>query len=303
MNCSIIIPTCNRKNELIIAIKSILVQTWTPYEIIIIDQSDDEEVNKLIDEAISNSGKQIKFIYIRQSYKNSAHARNKGMSLATGDIISFFDDDVVLFDDYLENIMRHFNSNKLIAGLSGNVVIRDKLQGWKWELRKILLRLFLLNNFDGKMTISGFGFPIFEREIEKPQEVEMLPGCNMNYRKEFLGDDKFDVWFSGYCYREDADISYRISRKGILKMIPEAKLYHNYSKLNRADPQTQKIMEVKNYSYFYRKLARKNILTDFLFLYSMFGLFVIIILEYISSFNAQKYSQLKGFLKGVIKMC
>jgi GT2 family glycosyltransferase len=182
--------------------------------------------------------------------------------------------------------------------VSGNVIIRNKPQGWKWELRKILIRLFLLNNFDGKMTLSGFGYPIFEREIEKAIAVEMLPGCNMNYRKGSLGNEKFDEWFSGYSYREDVDMSYRISKHGILKMIPEAKLYHNYSKFNRASLQTQKIMELKNYRYFYRKYARKNILTDFLFLYSLLGLFVISILEYVNSFNAEKYAELKGSLKG-----
>lgn len=90
-------------------------------------------------------------------------------------------------------------------------------------------------------------------------QVEMLSGCNMNFRKELLGNDKFDEWFTGYSYREDAEFSYRISRKTVLKMIPEARLYHNCSRSNRMNLEDQKILEIKNYYYVYKKHAKKQV--------------------------------------------
>ncbi|CAG1023092.1 GalNAc(5)-diNAcBac-PP-undecaprenol beta-1,3-glucosyltransferase [Patescibacteria group bacterium] len=305
MNYSIIVPTCNRQKDLASLIDSILKQTILPVEVIVIDQSDSDDTKKYI-ESCSNyeltKSNNINFIYMYQTKKNSAAARNKGIDVAKGQVISFLDDDVVLFRDYYEKVLSYFDNDKRIGGIGGNVIVENKLQGWKWKLRKGLLKLFLINNFDGKITKSGFGWPIAEREIDSPMQVEMFSGCNMNFRKEFLKDDKFDEWFTGYSYREDVDISYRISGKTLLKMIPEAKLYHNYSKSNRMDVKEQKMMEIKNSYYFYKKNMKKTMISDFLFLYSLSGLLTISFIEYLCNFNEEKYKQLKGFTKGIIKL-
>lgn len=299
MNYSIVIPTCNRINDISLTIESIIKQTTLPLEIIIIDQSDDDQTRELIAH-IKNSSNAINFIYIHQPIKSLVAARNKGISIAKGEIITFLDDDVVLFDNYFENICRYFSNDGMVGGLSGNVI--TKLQGLKWSFRKVLLGLFLLNYYNGKTTISGFGYPIFGRKITRPLEVEMLSGCNMNFRQEFLKENKFDEWFTGYSFREDVELSYRISQKTILKMIPEAKLYHNYSQSNRINIQMQKVMEVKNYFYFYKKHVRKTCLQDFLFSYSLFGLLFICFIEYLFNFTKEKRNQLKGFIFGIIEL-
>lgn len=300
MKYSIIIPTCNRRRDLSLAIDSILIQTIPPLEVIIIDQSDNSYTKDYL-EGIGNKNKtKINFVYIFQTQKSSAQARNKGIGIAQGDIISFLDDDVILFEDYYEKLLHYFNNDKKIGGVSGNVIGKN-LQSWGMKLLP-WKKIFLLDNFDGKMTISGFGFPMGERRFDRPMRVEMFIGCNMNFRKEFLRNDKFDEWFTGYSFREDAELSYRISRKTILKMIPEAKLYHNYSRSNRMDIQVQKLMEVKNYYYVYKKHAKKTRISDLLFLYSLSGLFVICLKEYLCSFNVEKYKQLKGFIEGIIEL-
>jgi len=308
MNYSIIVPTCNRKKDLDTLINSILKQTLLPAEIIIIDQSDNNDDTKKYIENCKNQllikSHKIDVIYIYQAKKSSAAARNKGIDIVTGEIVSFLDDDVVLFEDYYEKVLYYFNSDKKIGGLSGNIIIENKLQSWKGKFRKILSKIFLIDNFKGKMTVSGFGYPIhgFEGEKERSIQVEMLSGCNMNIRKELLKNDKFDEWFTGYSFREDAEFSYRISRKTVLKMIPEAKLYHNNSRSNRMDIQFQKVMEVRNHYYVYKKHAKKTMISDFLFLYSLSGLFVICLKEYLCSFNVENYKQLKGFIEGIIEL-
>lgn len=307
LNYSIIVPTCNRQTDLARLIDSILRQSILPAEVIIVDQSDDDETKKYMEscrnQLITNSHN-INFIYIYQAKKSSVSARNKGIAIARGQIISFLDDDVVLFEDYYEKVLHCFNNDKIIGGLSGNIIIENKLKNCKGKFRKILSKVFLIDNFKGKMTVSGFGYPIhgFEGENERPIQVEMLSGCNMNFRKELLKNDKFDEWFTGYSFREDVEFSYRMSKKTILKMIPEAKLYHNYSKSNRMDIQDQKMMEIKNCYYIYNKYMKKTMISDFLFLYSLLGLFTLYLQEYICNFNnEEKYKQLKGFAKGMIE--
>lgn len=303
MNYSIIVPTCNRQKDLASLMDSILKQTILPAEVIVIDQSECDDTKKYIDSltGLPLSGN-IDFIYIHQIKKSLVAARNKGIDLARGQIVSFLDDDVVLFENYYEKVLHYFDNDKKIGGLSGNIIIENKSRSWKGKIWRTLQKLFLLDNFDGKMTSSGFGYPIhgFEGENERPMQVEMLSGCNMNFRKELLGNDKFDEWFTGYSYREDAEFSYRISRKTVLKMIPEARLYHNYSRSNRMDIKNQKVMEVKNYYYFYKKHAKKTTISDFLFLHSLMGLTITYFAEYLCNCNKEKYKQLKGFIDGII---
>jgi glycosyltransferase involved in cell wall biosynthesis len=284
-------------------VDSILKQSVLPLEIIIVDQSDNESTKKYVASIKKKNKTKVKIIYLFQKEKSITHARNKGISLASGDIISFLDDDVILFSDYYEKIVHHFANNRQVAGLSGREVVKKKLKGWKWKMRRILLKAFLLDNFKGRMTISGFGCPMGREEFSSYFKVEMLPGSNMNFRKKFLRNMQFDEWFCGYGYREDADFSYRISRKAIVAMIPEARFYHNFSKLNRMAMNEQKAMEVKNLAYFYKKNARKNIFSDFLFLYSLSGLFIIILIEYLNNLNEEKYKQLSGFLNGFVQIC
>ena len=304
MNYSIIVPTCNRQTDLARLIDSILKQTLLPAEVVIIDQSDSDDTKKYVDSLANQALSNIIFIYIYQDEKSSAAARNKGIDIARGEIVSFLDDDVVLFENYYEKILYCFTNDEKLGGVSGNIIVENKLHDWKAKFRKILYKVFLIDNFNGKMTFSGFGYPLhsFEGENESPMQVEMLSGCNMNFRKEFLKNDKFDEWFTGYSYREDAEISYRISQKTVLNMIPEAKLYHNNSRSNRMDIQARKIMEIKNYYYFYKKHAKKTMMFDFLFLYSLLGLSIIYFKEYLCNLDEGKYKQLKGFIVGVIEL-
>lgn len=307
MNYSIIVPTCNRKEDLVKLIDSILNQTVLPAEIIIIDQSENDDTRKYLEGCkthLLTMSNKTHLIYRHQIKKSLVVARNNGIDIASGEIVSFLDDDVVLFQNYYEKVLDYFYSDKKIGGISGNVILENKFHNWKDRLRKILNNVFLIDNFNGKMTVSGFGHPLhgFEAENGTPRQVEMLSGCNMNYRREFLKDDKFDEWFIGYGYREDAEFSYRISRKTVLKMIPEAKLYHNYSRSNRMDIKNQKRMEVKNYYYIYKKHSQKTMISDFLFLYSLLGLSICYFIEYLCNFNEEKYLQLKGFVEGIANL-
>jgi hypothetical protein len=59
------------------------------------------------------------------------------------------------------------------------------LKGLKWEMRKLLSRIFLINSFYGRMTPSSFGYPIFE-EVKELREVELFNGYSMNFRRELV---------------------------------------------------------------------------------------------------------------------
>ena len=87
MNISVIIPTYNRKETLKRAIQSVLIQSYTPYEIIVIDDGSDDGTKEWLKDNYPN----VKYIYQMNSGVSSA--RNKGIKFARGDWIALLDSD------------------------------------------------------------------------------------------------------------------------------------------------------------------------------------------------------------------
>jgi len=87
MNISVIIPTFNRKETLKRAVQSVLMQSYTPYEIIVIDDGSDDGTKEWLKDNFPN----VKYIYQMNSGVSSA--RNKGIKFARGDWIALLDSD------------------------------------------------------------------------------------------------------------------------------------------------------------------------------------------------------------------
>lgn len=94
---SIVIPCYNRELYIKDAINSALAQTYDNIEIIVVDDgSTDNSVSVL-----SEYGNRIKLI--QQTNKGVSAARNKGLSLASGDYVVFLDSDDWISNDLIEN--------------------------------------------------------------------------------------------------------------------------------------------------------------------------------------------------------
>lgn len=86
---SIIIPTFNRIDLLKRAIKSIQSQTYTNWEIIIIDNFSKDGTEQYINDITSN---EIKFLRCHNN-GNIAFSRNKGAEISSGSYLAFLDSD------------------------------------------------------------------------------------------------------------------------------------------------------------------------------------------------------------------
>lgn len=97
---SVIIPAHNSKNTIYDSIKSILNQTYSNFEIIIIDNgSTDNLQDYLIDTFNNNYNIHYYFIEIA----NASKARNFGILKAKGEYIQFLDSDDIISRDKLQN--------------------------------------------------------------------------------------------------------------------------------------------------------------------------------------------------------
>ncbi len=93
MKISVIIPTYNRKKTLARAIQSVINQSLSPFEILIIDDGSNDGTEEWVKENFQN----IKYIY--QNNHGVSSARNIGIENAYGDWVAFLDSD----DEWLPN--------------------------------------------------------------------------------------------------------------------------------------------------------------------------------------------------------
>ncbi len=85
---SVIIPTFNRREYVQEAIDSVLAQTYTDYEIIVIDDGSTDGTGEALRERYGN-----RVIYEWQENQGESVARNRGIALAQGEYIAFLDSD------------------------------------------------------------------------------------------------------------------------------------------------------------------------------------------------------------------
>lgn len=100
---SIIIPVYNVEKFLRRCLDSILSQTFTDYELIIIDDGSTDQSGKICDE-YKEIDRRITFV-IHQENQGSSAARNAGLSLCRGKYISFVDSDDWVEPHYLQSML------------------------------------------------------------------------------------------------------------------------------------------------------------------------------------------------------
>ncbi len=101
---SIITPTYNSAKYIAETILSVQNQTYSTWEMIIVDDGSIDETENSI-KSISVHDKRIKFIKLNQN-SGPAIARNIGIEKAQGDYMTFLDADDIWFPGFIENSIR-----------------------------------------------------------------------------------------------------------------------------------------------------------------------------------------------------
>jgi glycosyltransferase involved in cell wall biosynthesis len=105
---SVIIPTYNRKEEIVPTLKSVLNQNFASFEVIVVNDNEDEKVVLNILNQLSDD--RIKYLK-NQRRKGANGARNTGLENARGKYVAFLDDDDLWNMDKLEKQIRKFDES------------------------------------------------------------------------------------------------------------------------------------------------------------------------------------------------
>jgi glycosyltransferase involved in cell wall biosynthesis len=123
MKISIITPTYNSAKTIEDTIQSIVVQNYPDLEYIIIDGGSTDNTKEII----FNYQNKIKIKYISEPDEGIYDAMNKGIKIATGDIIGILNSDDLYYDkNILQNIDNIFKSDKAIDAVYGDLIYVDR---------------------------------------------------------------------------------------------------------------------------------------------------------------------------------
>jgi glycosyltransferase involved in cell wall biosynthesis len=106
---SVIIPAYNRAQVIAEALQSVLDQTCTDYEIIVVDDGSTDETA----EVIRGFTDRVRYVY--QENRGSAAARNRGLQEARGDYIAFLDSDDLFTPEKLQKQVEYLQHNPHIG--------------------------------------------------------------------------------------------------------------------------------------------------------------------------------------------
>ena len=115
---SVIMLTYNRESMVGRAIESILNQTYRDFEYIIVDNGSDDRSGEIAD-AYAAKDPRIKVLHIEKS--NIGTGRNIGLDAATGEYITFIDDDDTAEPDMLEFLYGLAKEQDADISLSGSM--------------------------------------------------------------------------------------------------------------------------------------------------------------------------------------
>jgi len=112
---SILIPFYNEENTLRATLSSILASDYPSKEIIVINDGSTDSSEATISDFIEEG----KVVYIKKTNAGKASALNRGIEVATGEVIIFTDADSLFLPDTIEKIVRWF-ADPSIDAVCGN---------------------------------------------------------------------------------------------------------------------------------------------------------------------------------------
>ena len=107
MKVSIITSCYNRKDTIRNAIESVLSQDYSDIEYIIVDGASTDGTQKAIEEIINDKPAHIDIKYVSEPDSGMYEALNKGIRMATGEVIALLHSDDMMFDTHtVSDVMR-----------------------------------------------------------------------------------------------------------------------------------------------------------------------------------------------------
>lgn len=205
---SVVIPSFNRSELLVEMIDSLIAQTYTNWECLVIDDGSTDNTFDLVKD-YSEKDNRIKYYKRTDSYSpGGCGARNYGLDISNGEYIVWFDNDDVMLPGYLKDLTDAFRVSDNFV-ITSHLVADENLNSKKeyiigiqynlykdYVLWKDNFRIITANVLFRKSFITEHNYR-FNEEILRGQETELFSRIFYNSNNEFNLVQKH-----GFLYRQ-----------------------------------------------------------------------------------------------------
>lgn len=135
---SIIVPVYNGEKTLEATLNSIVNQTNTDFEIIIINDGSKDNTVSVFERFIKNNKLKNNYYFINQDNKGAPAARNKGWQESKGNFLFFCDADAILKPNILEKMKQALEENKNSSYAYSSFYWGKKIfKSWPFDAEKL----------------------------------------------------------------------------------------------------------------------------------------------------------------------
>ncbi len=308
---SVVIATHNRRKDLEKCLEALISQTFSPFEIIVVDGGSNDGTSKLLKKY------QVKVIRF-ETLKSSTAALNNGIRKAVGKIIAITDDDTIPNESWLENIHKTFMMDENIGAVCGGVINLNKnisssyvtiknflsnsnpLVNFLW---RVYHTIFLGGKIPkvGSLYLSGESIghdhvlSFFPKSLI---DVDWVAGGNMAFRRKVFREiGFFDENFKGSCHYYESDFCLRLKEKGYrIVFNPDTSILHVGSSSGRARSHYE-----NNWNRIYFSLKHHKKINMKLFFLLILTRIIFLLYKYKSEKKFEYLKGIRGFLDGFLE--
>jgi glycosyltransferase involved in cell wall biosynthesis len=208
---SVIIPAYNAQKYIVEAVESMLVQTFTDFECIVVDDGSTDRTGQLLS-MLAERDSRVRPMQVRHG--GIVEALNAGIDSARGELIARMDADDVALPARLEEQVRYMDAHPDVVALGSKVLLVDPYNSPLWEIEVKTEH----RDIDAELMV-GNGWALFHPTSIIRKKALVQVG---KYRPE-------------YQWSEDIDLFLRLAEVGKLANLPTATLRYrqHYASVNR----------------------------------------------------------------------
>jgi glycosyltransferase involved in cell wall biosynthesis len=198
MLASVIIPVYNRKDSIEPCLESVLNQDFSDYEVIVIDDGSTDGTKDILKKYANRVR-----LHFHETNQGVSESRNQGIRLAQSNFIAVTDSDCVVEPTWLKELIKPFSSDDKLMIVGGKV--SDSASRSYWQTVNRGLHTFVSH---------------------KSQYVKQVVGCNLAFRREFIGQNLYDYRLR-FAAGDDTELCWRCRSLGFkVYYTQEARVTH-----------------------------------------------------------------------------
>ena len=242
---SVIVPCFNYGHLLSETLESLLSQTYSSWECIIVDDGSTDDTRKVANQYQSNDNR---FRYYYQDNIGLAGARNTGIRLARGDYLQFLDADDLLSANKLDFQLELLKANPNVDIVYGDVYLFNQGEGYK-EAKQFKLNC---------TPVSGVGNTIIEALVEDNFFLVHCPLIRrgkineLRFKEDLNALEDWNFWFK--CALLNCRFLYSTDVNNIVYV----RGHGNNMSLDRRRMWYNKIRARKDIMFFMQRFCRKG---------------------------------------------